>query len=547
MLRYPILQAFIVLFVVAFSPLMLAAQSIGELENRLNRAQTKNEKLNLCYQIAEKSLSSNPTKAADYAHRASMLASELGEKRRESESIFLSADALMRKRDFNGAADRFNWAWNTARNYGHRDVALNSTEKLQELARKQGNLKEELKWSRETVNYLRDNTGRSASGGDAQRRIEAQLQTAENDNRRLREELARVTGQTQNLESSYKQQTEAQLKEVQEKTQAEIVKRDQTITQIAQQKLQSDSISRIRARMLNNLTAEQMADSMLLAQQERELEAQKVLVAEAELAQKKSENFRNILGLASGLILVLAGAFYMRFRAQRRTSLQLSQKNAEIESEQKKSDDLLLNILPPAIASELKSRNKVAARQYPQATVMFIDFKGFTYMSERLSPEALVQELDYCFSNFDQIISKYRIEKIKTVGDAYICASGLSDMNASPTDMIKASLEIQDFLLHLKAERQSQDLPFFEARIGIHTGPVVAGVVGAKKFAYDIWGDTVNTAARMEEACDTGRVNVSETTYGLAKYEFDWQDRGRIAAKNKGLMDMYYVLSTKSY
>ena len=113
------------------------------------------------------------------------------------------------------------------------------------------------------------------------------------------------------------------------------------------------------------------------------------------------------------------------------------------------------------------------------------------------------------------ITSQYKIEKIKTVGDAYICASGLSDMNASPSDMVKAALEIQDFLQGLKAERLGQGLPFFEARAGIHIGPVVAGVVGAKKFAYDIWGDTVNTAARMEEACDTGHVNVSEDAYRL--------------------------------
>jgi class 3 adenylate cyclase len=178
---------------------------------------------------------------------------------------------------------------------------------------------------------------------------------------------------------------------------------------------------------------------------------------------------------------------------------------------------------------------------------MFVDFKGFTNVAEKLSPERLVEELDLCFSNFDRIISRYKIEKIKTVGDAYICASGLSDMNASPTDMVKAALEMQDFLLGLKAERMGQGLPFFEARAGIHFGPVVAGVVGAKKFAYDIWGDTVNTAARMEEACETGHVNVSEDAYWLVKYDFEWQHRGKIAAKNKGSMDMYYVTGVKSY
>jgi adenylate cyclase len=179
--------------------------------------------------------------------------------------------------------------------------------------------------------------------------------------------------------------------------------------------------------------------------------------------------------------------------------------------------------------------------------VMFTDFFNFTGIAERLSPEMLVEELDFCFSNFDRIIGQYRIEKIKTIGDAYLCASGLSDMNASPSDMVRAALEIQDFLQHVKAERMSRGLPYFEARIGIHTGPVVAGVVGAKKFAYDIWGDTVNTAARLEEACDSGRVNVSESTHLLAKYEFEWLYRGKIASKNKEAMEMYYVTAVKTY
>ncbi|MBL7826173.1 MAG: adenylate/guanylate cyclase domain-containing protein, partial [Saprospiraceae bacterium] len=256
---------------------------------------------------------------------------------------------------------------------------------------------------------------------------------------------------------------------------------------------------------------------------------------------------RNVLLLLVGFVFLLAILFYFRFRAKKRMANELTLKNAQIQEAQKRSDSLLLNILPPAIADELKARNKVAARKYDQATVMFIDFKGFTNVAEKLSPEQLVEELDLCFSNFDRIISQYKIEKIKTVGDAYICASGLSDMNANPAHIIKAALEIQDFLLALKAERMGQGLPYFEARVGIHIGPVVAGVVGAKKFAYDIWGDTVNTAARMEEACETGRVNVSEDAYWLAKYEFEWQHRGKIAAKNKGSMDMYYVTGIKTY
>jgi class 3 adenylate cyclase len=283
------------------------------------------------------------------------------------------------------------------------------------------------------------------------------------------------------------------------------------------------------------------------AQQEREIQGQKRREAELKLEKEALQATRNLSFLLFGFTFLLAFLFYLRFRAKRRMANELSVKNSMIETAQKQSDNLLLNILPPAIAAELKARNKVAARRYEQATVMFIDFKGFTNVAEKLTPEQLVEELDHCFSGFDQIISKYNIEKIKTVGDAYICASGLSDKNVNPADMIKAALEIQDFLLALRAERMSQGLPYFEARVGIHAGPVVAGVVGAKKFAYDIWGDTVNTAARMEESCETGRINVSETAYWNSKYEFECEYRGKLEAKNKGLLEMYYVTGVKKY
>ncbi len=537
------LTAFFLLFILA-GWLPANAQSVSELEAKYNKSGSKSERMNLAYQIAEKSLSaSNAKKASDFANRASQLATEIGDKRREADATFLSAEAEYRLRNFKEASSRFMHSWNAARNYGLRDVALSSTEKLQDIALKQNDYREALKWSRETVNYLKDSGGGVRGGGDAQRRLENQLATAEANNRALREQLAQITGQTQVLETTY----QSQLKEVQEKSKQEITEKDQTITQIEQARQRLDSLASSKSRMVETLTKEQMADAIVRAQQEKELQLQKTLVAEAELGKQQSENMRNVLALVSVFVLVMAMLFYFRFRAKRRAANELAEKNALVEAEKKRSDNLLLNILPPAIAQELKTRNKVAARKYDQATVMFIDFTGFTQVAERLSPEMLVEELDYCFSNFDRIISQYRIEKIKTIGDAYLCASGLSDMNASPSDIIRAALEIQDFLLALKAERMDRSMPYFEARVGIHIGPVVAGVVGAKKFAYDIWGDTVNVAARFEEACEPGRVNVSENVYDFARYEFEWNYRGKIAAKNKGAMDMYYVTAVKQY
>ncbi|MEO6760597.1 MAG: adenylate/guanylate cyclase domain-containing protein, partial [Saprospiraceae bacterium] len=533
------------LFLFVFVARALPAQSIGELEGKFKRSTSKSEKMTLAYQIAEKSLAgSNYTKASTYAQQANQLAVEVGDKRKEADAAYMAANAEYLRRNYNDASSRFIQSWNAARNYGLRDVAINSSDRLQEIALKQNDYKEALKWSRETINYLKDNGGGGGrDGGDALRRLENRLAAADADNRSLREQLAAATGQSQLIENTYQEQ----IKTVQSKTQEELSLKEATISQIAMQKLQSDSMTRVKDRMVDHLTKDQMADSIVRVGLERDYQAQKRLTAVAELKTKKSEYFRNILALLAAFVLLLALLFYVRYRSKRRSVNVLAQKNMVIEEEQKRSNNLLLNILPPAIAEELKTRNKVAARKYDQATVMFVDFKGFTHLSEMLSPELLVEELDYCFSNFDNIISHYRIEKIKTIGDAYMCASGLSDMNASPSDMVKAALDIQDFMLAMKAERLSRAMPFFEARVGIHVGPVVAGVVGAKKFAYDIWGDTVNIAARMEEACDPGKVNVSEDAHYLAKYEFEWQPRGKIAAKNKGAMDMYYVTGMKTY
>ncbi|ALI99657.1 adenylate/guanylate cyclase domain-containing protein [Rufibacter tibetensis] len=217
------------------------------------------------------------------------------------------------------------------------------------------------------------------------------------------------------------------------------------------------------------------------------------------------------------------------------------QRTMQLEAEKQKSDELLLNILPAETAEELKARGRTQARSYENATVLFTDFKDFTRISQDLTPEELVTVIDFYFCAFDGIISKYNIEKIKTMGDAYMCAGGIPNPEANtPADVIKAAMEIVAFVERLNPPDKPKKHKF-EIRVGIHTGPVVAGIVGTKKFAYDIWGDTVNTAARMESSGVEGKINISGATYELVKDEFICSHRGKVEAKNKGEIDMYFV------
>jgi len=223
-----------------------------------------------------------------------------------------------------------------------------------------------------------------------------------------------------------------------------------------------------------------------------------------------------------------------------RTREVLHQKQ-QIEQEKKKSDDLLLNILPAEVAEELKENGATRARYFDHVSVLFTDFVNFTHIAEQLTPEELVQELHECFRGFDEIIERNHMEKIKTIGDAYLAVSGMpSNDERHAYHAVKAGLEIIEFI-----QARQQKKAAFEVRVGINSGSLVAGIVGVKKFAYDIWGDTVNMASRMESNSEAGRVNISESTHELVKNDFSFTYRGKIHAKNKGEVDMYFVRSKK--
>jgi len=252
----------------------------------------------------------------------------------------------------------------------------------------------------------------------------------------------------------------------------------------------------------------------------------------------RTEEKRRNISLGIGVfVLLLAIGLLSRLRYIRKSKI-------AIEKERDRSENLLLNILPEEIANELKETGKAVARDFDRVSILFTDFKGFTEASALLSAQDLVAEINACFEAFDGIVGKYGIEKIKTIGDAYMAAGGLPvPSNNSLKNTVLAALEMQEFIVKRKAEMDALGQPAFEMRCGIYSGPVVAGIVGVKKFQYDIWGDTVNTASRMESSGKVGEVNIGQVSYELLKNDpnFIFVNRGEIKVKGKGRMEMWFV------
>lgn len=297
---------------------------------------------------------------------------------------------------------------------------------------------------------------------------------------------------------------------------------EQAISQLTLEQAQQQLMLARKEKTIDSIAMARMQDSLLVVAQEEALQRQEV-----ELALKETQRNRSFL-LTIGIIIIAGILFWLYYNTSR--------KNKIIESERARSDELLLNILPASVALELKSKGKADARHYDQVTVLFSDFKDFTKISSNLSPQELVAELDECFQAFDRIVEQYQLEKIKTIGDAYMCAGGLpepSEDHAQRT--IQAAMEMQNWL------RLNNQRALCHARIGIHSGPVIAGVVGARKFAYDIWGNTVNIASRMESQGMPGEINISQATYELSNNQFQYTSRGKIPAKGIGEIEMYFI------
>jgi adenylate cyclase len=557
----------LIIFTFIFFSVSAKAQTAAALEEQARRTSDSRERMALYYKSAEKYLGPNPQRASQIAHQAYSIALDLNDHNMATRAAFLNAEGFSRQNKWSEAKFRYNRSKESAENSREIDWQIRSLTKMADMAKREGNTGEAELFSHQAKELKgggspastnsRSNTegaavatssrsvmmpSPSSSRPTPSNQIEMnsmrehfkrQTEQLDRDRQRLLSEIGMLRKEKESLNKGMSQlrDKEKDLTEQTQQAKQTIAEQTEQLAVVEGQKQQLNKTASKKQRLLEALRNEKLLDSISYAQdrQEQELQIQ------------KGRNFRNILISIVGFAFALAGFAFYRFKENQKQKRVLEGKNRLIEEERLRSDELLLNILPQPIAQELKQNGKAKAQRYERASVLFTDFVDFTSVSEKLSPEQLVNELDTYFKAFDFIISQYKLEKIKTIGDAYMCASGLSDRISTPIAIVRAALEIQQFLNEMKVEKMRAGEPYFEARVGISTGPVVAGVVGVNKFAYDIWGDTVNVAARVQEACEPGRINISAETHREIQYSFRCIYRGRIAAKNKGNIDMYYV------
>ncbi len=520
---------------------LASAQSIDELEKQLAEASSNKEKMRLHYELGGSYLQRDVDKSIDHAQRSYQLALKL-DKGTAAHAAYLTSQGYAKKR--NGEKKQESWlktAFALAKQVGDLDMVIKSIDKRSKLAVKSYDHRRGLQIHQEAFDYL---SKQGLSANDLKRKVEAdkakldkEKQALEQERKQLQSEIASLSNERDELtqDNSRLNKQKDRLSQAKLRAEQEVAEKEEELATVSEQKQEVEKVAEERNAELQKLSRKELEQRTLLSEQNAALSEQKATLAQA-------QSLRNLTIMAAAFLLLLSVLIYNRYRSSRKAKVALEEKNKIIEQERERSDELLLNILPAPIAEELKEFGKAKARRYDEATVLFTDFKNFSKIAEQLSPEELVSELDYCFKGFDFIISQYSdIEKIKTVGDAYLCASGLSDGESRPINLIRAAQEMQQFLEELKQEKRRLGRPYFEARIGLHTGPVVAGVVGVNKFAYDIWGDTVNTAARMESNSEPGKINISASTFAKVKDQYECEHRGKVHAKNKGLIDMYFV------
>ncbi len=405
-----------------------------------------------------------------------------------------------------------------------------------------------------------------ANTEEAKQKAEAEIQKSEAKRQKAEAEKQKAEAEKQKAEAeNQRQRAEAQgLEADRARAIANAAERGRELALAKEHEAQQDKeLALSKASEQQALKAQADAEKAKAIAEANQAKKEKARLEAEQKGQQQLYLFSAIIAFIA-LVLMFIIISYVRNRKKNRLlqaqnykikeqNANLEQQKEEIEAqneaiieEQKKSDALLLNILPIEVAKELKERGYATPKYYESATVLFTDFKGFTNAASGMTPQEVIKALDACFLAFDEISEKYGLEKIKTIGDAYMCAGGIPVINHThAVDAVKAGLEIQEFMWKMRQEREAKGEPFWELRVGLNTGALVAGVIGKKKFAYDIWGDAVNLASRMESSGEVGKVNISEFTYKLVKDHFEFTHRGKVAAKNKGEIDMYFVDSIK--
>lgn len=523
---------------------LLFSQSTAELEMQLKKAKTSRQKMLLNYELGKAYLRNDTDKSIKYSKTAYDLA--LNKDRSvAAQAAYQVARAYNRDNNYRSEESWLKSSFSLAKQIDDADLIIRSVDQLSRLVIRKdrsSGYRKAYDYVQDAFDYFSKKGGQSIT--DFQSRFESQKAKLEADRKKLErerssleKEIKRLTSERNDLKTDNRTLTKRQrtLEEEKEQVEKKIEEKDVAI----------EEVSREREAAKRDLL-KQEKEFTKLELQKKALDAEnKQHEMELMLAAKEREQSQYLFFFLAGvsvLLILLAITNYFRFLAKKRSNAKLEAQNRIIEEERQRSDELLLNILPASIAQELKETGKATAQKFNDTTVLFTDFKNFTSIAEQLTPEKLVKEIDDTFRAFDFIISQYPdLEKIKTIGDAYMVAGGLSNRKTVPYDMVQAAIEMQQYLKEVKLEKSKRNEPYFEARIGIHTGSVVAGVVGNKKFAYDIWGDTVNIASRMEANCEVGRVNMSGVTANLVKYKFDCEYRGKVDVKNKGMMDMYYL------
>lgn len=480
------------------------------------------------------------------------------------EKLIALANAYIHAGDYDKAADNADEAADFAKKIKQpllRAVALNCEGRAMMLAGKRkagGKFEQSLEILRDT----RSNNKTLALDNLENLRQLAIRSGKEKDIRQVEAQIARLNDASSTLTAPLPPPAPVTRQELRQEIQAlqqEIAKQQTRVTgkptnavdfEKQTQELQAQLAA--REAQIDQMTEEQMKTSMLLMQQRFMLDSvvfrnslDSLAVENFNLALREAESNRKFYVAAIAALLLLAGGSLFSFVRARQNAKVLQGKNEVIREEKQRSENLLLNILPALIADELKQKGHTTARSFDDVSVLFADFVGFSKIAEQLNPQELVSELDTAFRAFDDIIARHGLEKIKTIGDAYMCAGGLltntPKEGSQIRDMVSAAREMQHWLATWNNERDKKGQPRFDARIGIHRGPVVAGVVGSRKFAFDIWGDTVNIAARVEQAGEGGKINISGEAYEVVKTFVPCQYRGKISAKNKGDIDMYFV------